>query len=688
MRVVPRLAVLFWRRGGARQRATLALTAAGVATSVVLALLALSVSPALADRADRIAWRDPAQNVAGTRATADGALQRTTDDQVGGLPVSRIDLAPTGSAAAPVPPGLDRFPAPGEVFASPALAARLAAAPAAELADRYPGRLAGTIGAEALAHEDELVVVIGHAAGALVPTVAVAADDLAAGASPVAVSAVAKGDVVPIGGFVRYGTDDDLATYRVLAQMAAVLLVIPTLLLVGAAARLTAAQREQRLAALRLAGATPGAVVGLTALEILLAAAVGTAVGVVGYLLALPVAASVPLAGGRFSPSDLRLGLGALSAVALVVPLAAAGSAVVALRKVVVGPLGVTRRQRPRRPSLARFLVVPVAWLAFGTSALSMRDGGSSFGALLGLGAVIATLAVTGPWVTWTIGWLLSRLARRPATLIAGRRIGDDPKGAYRTVSGMVLAGLIAGFLFAVLPTLRSAELSGREAGYLSVTIRPERLTAVREAVTAADPTTSLGFEDPSGRPRAEPTSGGTGAAAPLDAAVVVRDLDRVDAVRTAIADADPSATVGSADQDGFVTQFLDDLGRASVVMALASLLMATAATAIGGASSILDQRVTLGRLRLVGTPVEVLQRARRWQTLIPLLTASTGAMAFGAVAGLVMMLAFGVGSARIRPPDGASMAALSAASLVAGTAVVALTRPLLVRVSRALPRG
>ena len=60
-----------------------------------------------------------------------------------------------------------------------------------------------------------------------------------------------------------------------MAQLAAVLMVVPTVLLVGALARLTAAQREQRLAGLRLVGATPGLVVAVTALETALAAAVG-----------------------------------------------------------------------------------------------------------------------------------------------------------------------------------------------------------------------------------------------------------------------------------------------------------------------------------------------------------------------------------------------------------------------------
>ncbi|MER5214365.1 hypothetical protein ABT063_28315 [Streptomyces sp. NPDC002838] len=44
------------------------------------------------------------------------------------------------------------------------------------------------------------------------------------------------------------------------------------------------------------------------------------------------------------------------------------------------------------------------------------------------------------------LGRTVGRFARRPATLLAARRLSDDPNGAWRTVSGLVLAGFVAGF--------------------------------------------------------------------------------------------------------------------------------------------------------------------------------------------------------------------------------------------------
>ncbi len=78
-----------------------------------------------------------------------------------GQQINRFDVAATGTSS-PVPPGIPRDPGPGQYYASPALAALLRSTPANQLAGRYPGRLAGTIGDVALPSPDSLVIIIGH----------------------------------------------------------------------------------------------------------------------------------------------------------------------------------------------------------------------------------------------------------------------------------------------------------------------------------------------------------------------------------------------------------------------------------------------------------------------------------------------------------------------------------------------
>ena len=658
---VLRLALLFWRRGGVRQRASLGLTAVGVFASTGLALLAMSAAPAVTAGAVGIAWREPQVAPEGSAT----ALQHRINDGFEQRVIQRVDLAATGRGTPPVPPGLDRFPAPGEVFLSPALAAEVASNPSHALGDRFPGEVAGTIGREALAHGGEYAAVVGISHDEMV-----ARDVHHTFPDYLGVS-----DVVGIDGFGTEGNDRDLGLYRVLAQTAAVLLVVPTFILVGASARLTAAAREQRLAALRLAGATPATVVGLTALETVMAAAIGVVAGIAGYLAVLPLVARIPLAGARFSVTDLRLPLPVLAGALVVVPIAAAAVAVAALRRVAIGPLGVAAHAGSSRPRAARLLVVPVAWVGFVAAALSMRRGGSTTVALVGLAAVIATLAVTGPWITWMLGGALRRLARRPAPLIAGRRIAADPAGAYRTVSGMALAGLIAGFLFGVIPTVDQTTLTSHDGRSMWVDLDEDELRATEPAIRAVDPGAFVVWF---------PTAMDRDWA---NALVVPSTPAAHEAVRTAFIEARPGVAVVGPEAVGTAQLVLADLGRASTIMSIAALAMALVAIAISGSSSILDQRTTLARLRLVGTPVAVLQQARRWQVLVPLGVASSGAMVFGAVAGIVMLNAYDLEQTSIERPAVLPMVVLGVAALVTGAAVVAVTRPLLVAVCRATPR-
>lgn len=111
---------------------------------------------------------------------------------------------------------------------------------------------------------------------------------------------------------------------------------------------------------------------------------------------------------------------------------------------------------------------------------------------------------------------------------------------------------------------------------------------------------------------------------------------------------------------------------------------MAATATGIASAASVLDQRETLGRLRLAGTPIGVLQRARMWHAAVPLVTATTVSLASGLGTAYMLLFAGGAPGDQVQPPDVVSIGAVLLCGLVLGVASAAVTRPLLVAATTA----
>ncbi|WNM31743.1 FtsX-like permease family protein [Streptomyces sp. Li-HN-5-11] len=221
----------------------------------------------------------------------------------GGAPVTVVDVARLPGRAAPAPPGLGRFPAPGELWVSPALGALLDRLPA----DRHPvpGTPTGTLGRAALAHPGELVAVIRHRTGDPAVTAERAPDPRRVG-DIVSPTRVASFTGAPL-------TDGTGRMYESLARVATILVIFPLLVPAASAARLSVSRRDQRLAALRLIGATPGRVAGMTAAEALLTGAAGALLGAVGYAVLLPPAASLPLAGPAWGGRPDQLAIAARS---------------------------------------------------------------------------------------------------------------------------------------------------------------------------------------------------------------------------------------------------------------------------------------------------------------------------------------------------------------------------------------
>jgi hypothetical protein len=432
---VIKLAVRLAVGGGREPLVRLAVTALGVGMGAGLLLVAAVAYPALHAHDARAAWTSTAAHNAepAPGQGTDPVLWRIRYDAYDGRAITWVDVAALGPHP-PVPPGLRRLPGPGELAASPALRRLLRTAPARLLADRYPGRMVATVGDDALLGPGQLVLFAGHDPAELRGQPGVA-EITSIESAPRAVA------------LTRFG--------RVVVAIAVVALLVPILVLVATAARLAAARREQRLAALRLAGATPRQTRTLATVEAVLAATAGTALGFAVFAAARPYAARVDLDGSPFFPSDLRLSWGAAALVALGVPALAVAAALVSLRRVQVSPLGVSRRTVRGRPTWRRLVPLALGLAAFGASlpALATTEGdGAVVATFTIVGLIVAGIAIAGPWLTLTAGRVVGALARRPPALLAGRRLADSPAAGFRAISGLVLAVFVTTLVSEFVP--------------------------------------------------------------------------------------------------------------------------------------------------------------------------------------------------------------------------------------------
>ena len=652
---------LTWRLTGAGGRTGLlatGLAVAAAAVSTTLLLLCVAMNLGFQHRADRTDWRNPVES---SRPVAVEAVGTTF---TGGAPVTVVDVARLPGRAAPAPPGLGRFPGPGELWVSPALGDLLDRLPA----DRHPvpGTPTGTLGRAALAHPGELVAVIGHRPGDPVVTAERAPDPRRAG-DIVSPTRVASFTGAPL-------TDGTGRMYESLARVATVLVIVPLLVLAASAARLSVSRRDQRLAALRLIGATPGRVAAMTAAEALLTGAAGALLGAVGYAVLLPPVASLPLAGGAWYPADLWIGALPLAAVMAGVVALVVVSALAGLRQVVVGPLGVARRSRSRGASVVRAVVFVAVVAGYGW--ISKEYGSDDSLALYAFAAVFLALAVIGPWVVRLLGRIVTALAKRPATLLAGRRLLDDPKAAWRIVSGLTLAGFVAGF-FALL-TLDVAPPWGGRPDQLAIAAPVHKVTQVRkqaeQRLRAAGVSAVVGVDD------------GFVATAAYDSrqvtATVLGGPAELDRARTALTGLTPDQyPLTTIDVNWSETQFTQDFTTLTRVVLVVTFTVAITSAGITTAAAVLDRRRTYALLHLAGTPLRVLDAARNRETLIPVTVLAGGAVAAGLLCGGSMMLAGGDSSFDAR---GLTVLAVCWAAGVGGIlAAGGLSRPLLRSVTR-----
>ena len=473
--------------GGGREAAVrLVLLVAAVGLGIGLLLIAVAGINAVNTQNDRYAWLSTGDTV-----TAAGAAKTSADplwwliraDRFDGQLIGRIDVAATGPTS-PVPPGISHLPAPGQYYASPALAALLRSTPAEQLAGRYPGHLIGTIGDAALPSPNSLVIVIGRTAAQLARTPGAVRATTIATTPP---SGCQQNQCLPGQGVNANGID-------LIMSVVALAILFPLLIFIGTATRLSAARREERFAAMRLAGATPRQISLVAAVESTVAAVAGVAAGFgLFFVLRVPLA-SIPFTGAPFFPSDLSLSLPDVLLVALGVPLAAAVVARLALRRVRISPLGVTRRVTPKAPRAWRVLPLLAGLGELGFIVVHGRPSTTPEQIQAFLPAfvlIMVGLVTAGPWLTMAGARLMARRTGRPDTLIAARRLADNPKAGFRAVSGLVLALFIT-TVAVTLITTQNAKNGRPLDGPASANVLADQFSDNPQPVTVPTPPAAL----------------------------------------------------------------------------------------------------------------------------------------------------------------------------------------------------
>lgn len=300
-------------------------------------------------------------------------------------------------------------------------------------------------------------------------------------------------------------TNELLAQYglRKGLSIGLLLVTIPMLLFVVQCARLGAPARERRLAALRMAGATPSDVVRVVAAESGLAACVGAGLGSLVYFVGRVLADSPDAGGYRPLPTDVLPPWWALIVLIALVPVLVVALSVLLLRRVAAAPHGIARRTRTGRPATwpVALIVVGAVLVASAVSIANwardtlLRDnaflaGTWAFqGALfVGVGLILIGLVFGAARLSHLTGAVLRRFARRPAVLLAAGRAAHDPWLGGRSLSVLfaaVLFGAGAAALREGFPDRDSNPFYGRAFDIVDLGVRVVLVVAAAALLTA-----------------------------------------------------------------------------------------------------------------------------------------------------------------------------------------------------------
>ncbi|MGW0817569.1 ABC transporter permease [Streptomyces viridiviolaceus] len=416
------MGVRFAFAGGREGWTRAVLTAVGVGLGVALLLLTTAIPNALAVRHEREAARtditfDSEQLPKGNDTLLVANVGTDfRDDTVRGRA-----LEPEGPRAS-LPPGVEKFPAVGEMVVSPALKRLLESDSGELLRERLPDRIVGTIGESGLVGSAELAFYRG-----------------AEGLAP----HIDGGRVTRIDHFGETDPSSERMdpVLLLLVLVVFVALLTPVAVFIAAAVRFGGERRDRRLAALRLVGSDSRMTRRIAAGEALAGALLGLVFGAVFFLAGRQLAGTAEVFHVSVFPSYLDPSPVLALLVAVAVPAAAVLVTLFALRGVVIEPLGVVRTARPARRRLWWRLLLPLGGLAMLYPMVGQGRANGDFNQYLVTGGVILLLVGVTALLPWVVETVVSRLgAGGVSWQLAVRRLQMGSGAAARMVNGIAVA--------------------------------------------------------------------------------------------------------------------------------------------------------------------------------------------------------------------------------------------------------
>ncbi|MEV8123102.1 ABC transporter permease [Streptomyces sp. NPDC085944] len=416
------LGVRFAFTGGREGWTRAVLTAVGVGLGVALLLLTTAIPNALTVRHEREAARSDITFALEPMPKANDTLVAArADDTYRDQDVRGRALEPEGPRA-PLPPGVEEFPAVGEMVVSPALKELLESDSGALLRERLPDRIVGTIAEEGLIGSAELAYYRG-------------AEGLAEQITPGRIERIDRfGDPEP-------GEERSDPVLLLLILVVFVVLLMPVAVFIAAAVRFGGERRDRRLAALRLVGSDSRMTRRIAAGEAMAGAFLGLLFGAGFFLVGRQLAGNAEVFRISVFPSYLNPSPLLALLVAVAVPAAAVLVTLFALRGVVIEPLGVVRAGRPARRRLWWRLLLPLAGLAMLYPMIGNGRDNGDFNQYLVTGGVVLLLVGVTALLPWIVESVVARLGSGGvAWQLAVRRLQLSSGTAARMVNGIAVA--------------------------------------------------------------------------------------------------------------------------------------------------------------------------------------------------------------------------------------------------------